>query len=440
MPPKGHAAPEHADLVDVENGPFEPVRTYTSPDSHPRAGLARTVQTKAAVFWNQNQKGLLYAFVGTVALRLITEWIALVSQFGTGFPHLVAKKPGLLLTVWAHWDTGYYQSIAQFGYAGKTVGPGQAANGIAFAPLYPWGIRLVHDVTRASWNTSAELLSAGALFVALAALYRLVTIERNERVAGTTVLVLLAFPTAFFLLAPYPESLALAFVVLAFMAARQARWLLAGLLAAAATLTKYYLIVIILALAAEIWQRRQDRRRNGDPAGSWEHEAIRLAAVSLPPLAAMGLWMAYQQSHLGDAYAFIHAQEAHWHRHFAAPWTQFRHTISDMVHLRFLDTSTASVAELFDFVSVIVLAVVAVYAFTRIRRSYGVLLGLCWCVFTFETFLLSVTREVLVLFPLFIGVGLWATRQRWRERAILVLMIPCSYFLIQRFVTGAFAG
>jgi len=51
-----------------------------------------------------------------------------------------------------------------------------------------------------------------------------------------------------------------------------------------------------------------------------------------------------------------------------------------------------------------------------------------------------VTREVLVLFPLFIGVGLWTTRQRWRERAILVLMIPCSYFLIQRFVTGAFAG
>jgi hypothetical protein len=440
MPTGDDARSDQPGVLNVVEAPFEPVQAVAGPTRAPRPRPAEVLQVKAVAFWRDNRRGFLVALISTVVLRLITEWIALVSQYGTGFPHLVAKKPGLLLTVWAHWDTGYYQSIAQFGYAGKTVGPGQAANGIAFAPLYPWGIRFVHDITRASWNTSAELLSAGALFVAIAALYRLISTERDERVAGTSVLVLLAFPTAFFLLAPYPESLALALVVLAFMAARKAHWLVAGVLAAAATLTKYYLIVIILALAVEIWQRRQDRLRNGGPAGSWEHEAVRLAAVSLPSLAAMGLWMAYQQSHLGDAYAFIHAQEAHWHRHFAAPWTQFRHTLSDMIHWRFLDTSTASVTELFDLVSVVILAIVAVYTFTRIRRSYGVFLGLAWCVFTFETFLLSVTREVLVLFPLFIGVGLWTSRQRWRERAILVLMIPCSYFLIQRFVTGAFAG
>jgi len=154
----------------------------------------------------------------------------------------------------------------------------------------------------------------------------------------------------------------------------------------------------------------------------------------------MGLWMVYQQNHIGDAYAFLHAQERQWHRHLAAPWTLFHRTISDLVHWRFLDTSTASVTELFDFVTVIILAVVALYVFLRVRRSYGILLGLCWCVYTFQTYLLGVTREVLVLFPLFFGVGLWASRSPWRERALMVLMIPCAYFLIQRYVTGAFAG
>jgi hypothetical protein len=431
---------EHVDVIDV--GQFTPERVAAQriPVSVPPSEVSSSRRAKVVMFWHNNRRGLLVALIGTVALRLITEWIALVSQYGTRFPHLVAKKPDVLLQVWAHWDVGYYLSIAQFGYAGKTVGQGQAANGIAFAPLFPWGIRLVHVVTHLGWVSSAELLSAAALFVAIAALCRVVTLDLGESVANSSVLLLLAFPTAFFLLAPYPESLALALTLLAFWAARRTHWLLAGVLAAAATLTKYYLAVIIIALAFEVWQRRKDRKDQGEPAGTWEHEVIRLAAVSLPTLAAMGVWMAYQQSHMGDAYAFIHAQELHWHRHFAAPWTLFHHTISDLIHWRFLDTSTASVTELFDFVSVVLLAVVAVYAFFRIRRSYGVLLGLCWCVYTFETFLLSVTREVLVLFPLFIGVGLWTSRRTWRERTLLVLMIPCSYFLIQRFVTGAFAG
>jgi hypothetical protein len=436
---------DDVELLDVPE--FTPPITESS-RSHgkprhlalPGPGSFTRLWASVVTIWRNNRVGLLIAFIATVALRLITEWVALVSQYGTQFPHLVARKPDILLQVWAHWDVGYYQSIAQFGYAGKTIGHGQAADGIAFAPLYPWGIRLIHAITPLGWVGSAELLSAGFTFVSLAALHRVATLDSGLPAANSSVLLLLCFPTAFFLLAPYPESMALALTVLAFMAARRRHWLLAGLCAAGATLTKYYLIIIVVALAVEVWQARQDRKKEGVTGGTWEHELIRLAAVSVPSLAAMGVWMAYQQSHFGDAYAFVHAQERHWHRHFAAPWTLFHRTLSDMVHLRFLDTSTASVTELFDFVSVLILAVVALYTFFRIRRSYGVFLGLSWCVYTFETFLLSTTREVLVLFPLFIGVGVWASRRGWRERALLVLMIPCSYFLIQRFVTGAFAG
>jgi hypothetical protein len=98
------------------------------------------------------------------------------------------------------------------------------------------------------------------------------------------------------------------------------------------------------------------------------------------------------------------------------------------------------VTELFDAVTVVLLAAAAVYAYLRLRRSYGVLIGLAWCVFTFQTFLLGVTREVLVLAPLFLVLGAWTARNRWLERILLVLFLPCGYFLIQRFVTGAFAG
>ena len=70
----------------------------------------------------------------------------------------------------------------------------------------------------------------------------------------------------------------------------------------------------------------------------------------------------------------------------------------------------------------------------------GFLLGLALCVLTFQTFLLGVTREVLVFAPLFVVFGTWTVRRRWLERLVLALCIPCGYFLIQRYATGAFAG
>jgi hypothetical protein len=400
----------------------------------------RSLRSDVADLWGTNRRALLVAALGTIGLRLITEWVGLVGQFGVNFPHEVAKRPSLLIQVWGRWDTGYYLSIAQYGYAGRTVAHGQAANGIAFAPLYPWGIRLIHAIAPLSWLASAELLSAVALFVSITVIYRLASWDGAGAVGGASVMLLLAFPTAFFLLAPYPESLALACVTLALVGARSGHWLFAGIMAAGATLTKYYLAIVAVALCFEVFEQHRPGRKSVNAREPWSHDAIRYAKVVGPTAVAMGAWLIYQQVHMGSAFAFAKAQSAQWKRHIDAPWTLAYRTGSDLIHWRFLDTSTNSVTELFDSVTVVLLAAVAVYLFFKVRRSYGVLLGLGWCVFTFETILLSVTREVLVLAPLFIGLGLWTANRRWLERVFLVLFIPCSYFLIQRFVTGAFAG
>ena len=412
----------------------------SDPTTGPRPVRLHPLAERARVAWSENARALVVAAVGTIALRVITEWVGLVSQFGVNFPHEVAKRPSLLSQVWGHWDAGYYLSIAQYGYAGRVVGPGQAAHGIAFAPMYPWGIRLVHGVTPLNWTASAELLSAGALFVALTALHRLASSFGGDDMGGASVTLLLAFPTAFFLLAPYPESLALAFVAVALACARRERWLLAGLCAAGATLTKYFLVVLAVALCVSVigtWLRDPARREGDRRAGVlW----TRVGEVAGPTVAVLAAWMVFQQVHLGNALAFAQAQSAQWHRHVGAPWTLAYRTASDLVHWRFLDTSTASATELFDTVTILLLAGAAVYAYRRLSRSAGVLLGLGLCVVTFQTYLQSVTREVLVFAPLFVVFGAWTVKRRWLERLLLALFIPCAYFLIQRYVTGAFAG
>jgi hypothetical protein len=215
-------------------------------------------------------------------------------------------------------------------------------------------------------------------------------------------------------------------------------------LAAAAAMGKYYLVLLLVPLAMEVWFAPRGR-------GTWRAgrdlewlspvrvTAARLVAVAAPTVLAFVAWVAYQKAHFGEWLAFVRSQ-AHWHRHLSWPWTSIGHAVSDLVHWRLLDTSTASVTELFDLVTVLLLAVAAVLAFVRIRPSYGVLLGLVWCVFTFQTILLSESREVLVLFPFFAVLGLWVARHQWRERALLFLFLPCGYFLLERFVTGKFAG
>ncbi len=401
----------------------------------PASLMASSVAT-----WRLNRRGLLVGLVGTVALKLITEWVALVNQYGVNFPRQVVKHPMLMVQVWLHWNAAYYVSIAQYGYAGKSLGHGQAIDGIAFAPLYPWGIRLVHAVTPLNWLASAEVLSAVATVLAVAVLYRITRTLAGHDTAERTVLMLLAFPTAFFLLAPYPDALGLLLVILAFACARRHQWILSGVLAALATLDKYYLCVIVLALAVEVWEQRQLRLDGSKRQASWTHELVRFFALMTPTLAGLGLWMAYQQVHIGNQFAFVHAQTLVWRRHIAPPWTLFTNVGRDIVHWHFTDAAPAGVIEVVDLVTVLLLAVVTVHVFTNVRRSYGVLLGLSWCVYTFETFLLGITQEVLVLFPLFISLGVWASGRRWRERALLILFLPCSYFLIARFATNLFAG
>jgi hypothetical protein len=233
-------------------------------------------------------------------------------------------------------------------------------------------------------------------------------------------------------------------VTLSFLAARRGHFVAAGLLAAVAVAGKSYLVVLLVALAMEAWSAPRDRAswRAGRDLGWLSPRRVtagRMAAIAAPTVAFLVAWVAYQRARFDEWFPFIRSQ-AIWNRHLGGPWNSIGRAVNDLVHLRLLDTSTESIVELFDLVTVILLAVAAVIAFVRIRHSYGVLLGLAWCVFTFQTILQSQSRDVLVLFPFFAALGVWVARHPWRERAVLFLFLPCGYFLLERFVTGRFAG
>lgn len=418
-----------------------PAHAARSVGASDTAAVATGGRWRAA--WATWHHPLLVATGCVLVLRTITTVVALVSAYGINFPHVVAHHPGDLVNVWAHWDTGYYVTIALHGYPALAAAHGHAAvlpREIAFGPAFPTTMQVFQVITGSSLVLAGQVVSALAAIAALMGVVHLATSDTDRPTAGTSVMLLVAFPSAFFLVADYADSLALAFVVWALVAARHRRWAIAGCLAVGAFFSKYYLLLVVAALLVEVWEASATTRSG--VRGDWRRwlpSLYRIAAVSLPAVAALASWMAVCDAKYRDALAFVHVQ-AEWGRHFAFPWSLAGTTASDLVHLRFLDTSTASVMELFDAVTVVALLALAVYCFFRVRRSYGVLLFLAFATFTFQTMLYSETREVLALFPFFIGLARWTQGHPWRERLLLGLFLPSSYYLVWRFVTGRFAG
>ena len=258
----------------------------------------------------------------TVVLRVITTVIALDATYGSSFPHVVAHTPTVLVNVWAHWDTGYYIFIAQHGYPAATAAQLHAGTlpiYAAFGPGYPWIVLLTHTVLPFGWVASTQIVSAVATVVAVIGIIHLTDRARTPRRRTPASRYWVAFPTAFFLLAGYPDSLALCLSSETYIAARRGHWVLVGLGAAATCMTVFYLGIVVIALVFEIWQAR--------PAGEhWPEgrtrDGLRVAMVSVPTALFVAVWMIVCDHLDADPLAFERAQ-AIWGRRFSVspgPW------------------------------------------------------------------------------------------------------------------------
>jgi hypothetical protein len=299
-------------------------------------------------------------------------------------------------------DAAWYLSIATHGYS-------HADTSAAFFPLYPLAIRVVAWLPGVGPLAAAIVVSNLAFLGALVMLHGLSRLEgMSEEAARLTTLYIAIFPTAFFFLAPYSESLFLLLSVAAFWFARRDKWALAALLGALAALTRSLGVLLIPALALEaLWMSRKDRGYLRRLAGA--------AGVALGPLA----YFLYCQIRFGDFWAPLHAQKL-WQRDAVWPWVTVWRAVVDAGRF-----GTYWAVDLL----VVGVVVIAVCAGVRwLRPSYlvysvaGLLLPLSYWA-SFRP-LLSMPRFVIVIFPAF-----WVLARATERRKV-----PGSL------VTGCFAA
>jgi hypothetical protein len=348
-----------------------------------------------------------------------------------------AKGTRPWLGIWANWDAGRLQRIAQYGYFGP---PGHALpDQVALFPGFPVTEALVHLLVR-QWTVSGLLVSLVAGSVAAVALGRIAELDYRPGTGSTAVLYLVASPAAFFLAAGYTEALFLAFALTAWLAARRGVWLAAAMLAGGACFVRVNGVFLLAALAVAAlrtpagWGGGTDGTR---PAAG-PAARIRALATLFPALIPLALYELYLKLRTGDWLAWQHAEAAGWQRKIENPvdtfrtaWTAgFGHEFSAPINYVF---QLEVVAVAVGVITIIVLAV-------RRRWPEAVYTALTIGALATSIWYESVPRALLLLWPIWCGIAAAAARRPWVGQLYLAVSVPVAASAGLLFMTGNWAG
>jgi hypothetical protein len=317
------------------------------------------------------------------------------------------------LDMWARWDSEWYLDIAAHGYSSPLDGDTYDMRP-NFFPAYPLAIRTLTPVL-GSPVLAGIVISNAALLLALTFLHAGTWSRVSLQAADRVVWLYAIAPTSFFLSAVYSESLALAALTGAWLAADRGRWTLSGSCLAVAVWCRPIAVFAIAALAwkglREVWQTR---------GGSG-----RLALLIAPPLVAGILYCVFAHIVFGDAFATVRTQAA-TRTVLTWPWMPFVRAVREGLYWNDYYASLGDA----------VLAVGAVLSLPFVFSIVGIAEGLLACgvvVFPLASGFTSLSRLLLPAFPLFM-LGA-ATLSGWRFAVVVGVAMAIQLVMFASFVS-----
>jgi mannosyltransferase PIG-V len=309
------------------------------------------------------------------------------------------------------WDSQHYIRLAERGYE-----EGLLSN--AFGPLYPLLIRVTNLVTGDSIVSGllvANVASAAALYL----LYLLVSRRWNREMAFATLLLCMAFPTAFFLNLIYTEALFLLLMVVVFYALyERSLWLAA----AAAFLLPLLRVPGLVAIVPMLWVLGGDalrlslegpRLRFG--GFRWSNELLYLLA----PVAGFAAYLVWMHVEAGNAFVAMDTEKQFISHRALENVLRPDELLADFFR------SSYSVHNYLDSVIDRIFFVAFVVSLPVVYRNVDKPMFLFYLVIGLQPLLgsfMSYTRLLMVAFPLFIA---WAVQfARWEPRLTYAVAYP----------------
>jgi len=330
---------------------------------------------------------------------------------------------------WDHWDTGNFENIALHSYSVPTL--------TAFFPLYPVLMRLIVPMTH-NILVAGFIVSNLASLVLSVVLYQIVYEDVGKEQADRTVLYLTLFPSAFFLVAAYNESLFICLTLLSFYNMRHGQWWLAGAFGLLGSLTRSAGIFLVLPFCYE-YLRQHDFR--------WQKIRLNSLSILLIP-AGLAIFGLYCYKRFGDFLIFSRVQSV-WFRHLELPWYGIQEAIkavsssSGLLSFQGLHNTMQVSADLLIF-GLLLLGLFGPWRFPRSQWSY-LIYGFALYLFlnsvpviggaTPPYTLKSMIRFLLEIFPAFIVLAKIG-KSRFVHLNYLMIAGSIFFFLCIQFLTG----
>jgi Gpi18-like mannosyltransferase len=366
--------------------------------------------------WKQAFVVGITAFLG---LRLWSSAVLLVLKY---FPPLVIPSgiqvreqlsslenngvlSRLFLAPWYRWDSVYYLEIAQDGYSRPflTVWP----------PLYSGLVRLV-SLSGITPLLSAIIVSNLSAIMALILLFRM-SEDELPGFGSQIVKCLVFFPTAFFLVAAYTESLYLCFTIASLWMGHRGRLKWASLWAALATLTRLQGVLLMLPLFYEGY-----RHTIRDLQSSDQKQKIRsilmVCLLSAIPVFAAGGYVLYIHFGIGAPWPWVTLNST-WGQHTGWLWEGLIGNFTSIFGLRRILTPINPLAQITDLILVL-FALICLggiwYRKIPIPVSYQIYacMGMVIILTKLDNqgLLVSASRYLLSLFPVFMAQAILINR------------------------------
>lgn len=386
---------------------------------HFRASLPNLADVETGTIWDLSGRALSGALSGS-SLR------ASAYSEEEVFPYRgVARSQNILISVWQRFDSNWYLKIAQSAYADDGTA--------VYFPLYPFLIRALGTIFLGRDLFAAMIISnlalIGVLFLTYQITKDLIGEEYSKRTLGFCVL----FPTAFFLFAPYTESLFLLFALASLREGIRGRWSLAGVFGALAALARLQGVLMIVPLAYLAWRDFRDRKPSKRAKSDVAKIAFvfsRFAALLIIPLSTV-VFLSFTNL------ALLNAYESQLHARFVFPWENLAAAIMLVASAR------ASIIDILNLLVTLLFGVMFVLVWFKLPREFGLYSLTMYLAplfrMTTEQPLVSMTRYALAIFPVFILWGRWGSNA-WVSRLIVYLSLPLQLYLSAQFVMWGWVG
>ena len=358
--------------------------------------------SRLRLFWDKvGWVLLIFAVSRLVIITLI--WLSrhIVERGPYVFVSGQMQHGGTFLDLLTQWDGVWYRLLAKQGY-----GPPTPEIIATFFPVYPLLVRGVAYIVR-DFQVASLIVSNGCLLAAALLFMRLLRLDYDELICRRAITFLMFNPVSFFLSAAYTESTFLLLSIGALLAARQGKWLVAGMCGGCLTATRAPGLVIAAPLLTEYLM--EWRARGAQLRAFFRPYLLWLALIPT----GLALYMLYFYIQRGNFFTPMDAQARGWEKTLSFPWQTFLWPRS----------FPASHVPLYQAIVGAAIILTGAGLFLKLRATYlayavaALLFYLAWG--TLE----GLPRYVSILFPIHIILAVISSRWKWSYEPLLAFSI-----------------